>query len=94
MKPAPRVDDDPLGIGDIVDRAVAGHLPDQSPLLEFVHWYWCRRHDCTEPSDAISDKCIRIGPFMSKGEAQRCAQAWIAPTWQGTLRRSLGMDWS
>lgn len=67
----------PLGIADL-NRAYVQvkyqDLPD--------HWYWCRRHERAEhagdkPTDRVIGEsdwsdCIRIGPFMSEKEANRC----------------------
>lgn len=41
------------------------------------HWYWCRRHQQAEHCDWAMDGCVRIGPFMTKSEADRLAGAWV-----------------
>lgn len=65
------VADFPLGIADL--RLDDSCTPDNVP----EHWYWCRRHKEAEPSSTPTKRdpdptisCIRIGPFMTKDEAE------------------------
>lgn len=68
------VADFPLGIADVVRASTdtgrsAMHLPE--------HWYWCRRHEEAELSSTPTKRdpdptvaCVRVGPFMTKDEAE------------------------
>lgn len=38
-------------------------------------WWWCRYHRRSELGSWTMMNCVRVGPFMSEDESERCGEA-------------------
>lgn len=96
-----------VGVADLITTPSCGDVNNHTYLDDDI-WFWCRAHreaehygrevrSWSEPQDdgtAVTLRCTRIGPFMSKYEADRCGEMAISVHGERPIliRTHLGME--